>query len=64
MQEVLPKQAPDAVETNGKRDNIEKLEKKNTKKQKQNSGEAVQRRQSAAELQGLIPRTLKAQIHI
>lgn len=44
MQEVLPKQAPGAAETNGKRDDIEKREKEKKgketpppKKQKQSS---------------------------
>lgn len=31
-QEILPKQAPEAAETNGKRDDIEKHEKKKQKK--------------------------------
>lgn len=34
MQEVLPKQAPDAAETNGKRDDIEKREKEKKGKEK------------------------------
>lgn len=33
-QEVLPKQAPEAAETNGERDDIEKREKKGKKKRK------------------------------
>lgn len=34
MQEVLPKQAPDAAETNGKKEDVEKRVKKKKKKQK------------------------------
>lgn len=34
MQEVLPKQAPDAAETNGKRDDVEKREKENKTRQR------------------------------
>lgn len=43
MQEVLPKQAPDAAETNGKRDNIEKREKEKHKETKAEFCEAIQR---------------------
>lgn len=38
-QEVLPKQAPEAAETNGKRDDIEKREKKERKKKKKTEAE-------------------------
>lgn len=44
-QKVLPKQAPEAAETNGKRDDIEKREQKEknkTEKQKQSCAEVIQ----------------------
>lgn len=59
-QEVLPKQAPEAAETNGKRDDIEKREKEREtekkqkkKKQKQSSAEVIQRYKCSRERQGL-----------
>lgn len=45
MQEVLPKQAPDAAETNRKRDNIEKRE-----KEKKGKAKNKQTKQREAEL--------------